>query len=212
MAPEKHKSGLSPETSLIFVEGDTEIEFYRRVFDKYLPGYPKRVFNLEGNINIYNKVLDKTCVFIDAHRQHKVRVYCLIDREHKEHKPPLDVPVLINKFRLEPLARPRILDVGAVVATQMIESWFFHDIEAIFEFLKVPVAKRHPENFRIVQNLTHVDLSNLFHQNGKAYYKGKRCANFVNRLDIDKIFRACKELRDGINLLARKRTRPLLMR
>ena len=48
------------QVGLFFVEGDTEEEFYSRVFDKYLNHLSKKVENLHGHFKVYGKILDKT--------------------------------------------------------------------------------------------------------------------------------------------------------
>jgi hypothetical protein len=193
-------------TALIFVEGDTEEEFYQVVCDGYLGGVRKKVLNLGGNFNIHKKVLDKTFYFLDKHPKSMVRVYCCIDRESRDHNPPLDVDFLIETINKKPGKR-RILSVDKIIATQMIESWFFHDIEGIYKFLSIPKSLRKYHKFRVVEKLTHIDLSNLFRRSGKVYIKGKRSHNFINHLDINKIFGACGELQEGVNLISGKKRR-----
>jgi hypothetical protein len=190
-------------TALIFVEGDTEEEFYQVVCDKYLKGVRKKVWNLSGNFNIHTKVLDKTFSFLDKHRKSLVRVYCCIDRESRDHNPPIDIDFLVSTFGKYPEKR-RVLSVDKIIATQMIESWFFHDIEGIYRFLSTPKSARKNQKFQLVKKLTHIDLANLFKRSGKAYIKGKRSHNFINHLDIEKIFTACEELQKGVHLISRQ--------
>jgi hypothetical protein len=97
--------------------------------------------------------------------------------------------------------RGRILSVDVVIATQMIESWFFHDIEGIFRFLQVPNRERNPARFRTAAKFTDVDLAHLFYRYGKSYIKGKRVKNFIQSLDIAKILNRCNELGKGIDLI-----------
>jgi hypothetical protein len=77
----------------------------------------------------------------------------------------------------------------------------FYDIEGIYKFLSAQKSTRKNHKFNPVEKLTHIDLARLFKNHGKAYIKGKRCHNFINNLDIDKIFAACKELQEGVKLI-----------
>ena len=43
--------------ALIFVEGDTEVEFYSNLLRTYLSEIPKYLFNLKGVYNVHRKVL-----------------------------------------------------------------------------------------------------------------------------------------------------------
>ena len=189
------------EKALIFIEGDTEEEFYEKVFPRYLGKIQRKIINLHGNFNIYNKVLDKTVQSLSKFPTFNFRVYCFIDRESKYHNPPLDINILRAKFNTDKDFRRRVSSTDVIFATPMIEAWFFYDITGIFSFLKVPRHLRNPNKYRTVQKLTANDLSRLFVRYKKFYIKGKRCKSFIDNLDIDKIYMNCKELRDGIDLI-----------
>jgi hypothetical protein len=193
------------EIALILVEGETEIEFYDKVCSIYLRNVAKKVRNLHGNFNIHGKVLDNIYTHIENNRRTKVRVYCCIDRENRYEHPPLDLSVIKKCIEADDMLRINVLSVDEIVATQMLESWLFHDVEGIFKFLRVQRKKRNAKRYKTIERLTDEDLSNLFRRYGRIYIKGKRCQNFVDNLDIKKIFDRCKELRDGINLILRKK-------
>ncbi len=86
---------MSKTTALIFVEGETEEEFYQVVCDRYLRGLSKQVKNLHGNFNIHSKILDKTVSFLENHPESEVRVYCCIDRESRDQNPPINIDNLV---------------------------------------------------------------------------------------------------------------------
>ncbi len=195
---------MSKTTALIFVEGETEEEFYQVVCDRYLRGLSKQVKNLHGNFNIHSKILDKTVSFLENHPESEVRVYCCIDRESRDQNPPINIDNLVKTFALK---KCRVLSVRKIIATQMIESWFFHDTEGIYKFLSTPKSKRNYK-FKPPEKFTHIHLADLFKRNGKIYIKGKRCKNFIKHLDIKKIVGACEELQKGINLISRKKQPP----
>lgn len=191
------------EIALIFVEGDTEEEFYSKLLREYLNGTPKSVKNLNGIFNVHKKVLGKTEAFLHDNKEKVVRVYCCIDRESRDHNPPLDIEVLRNSFK-EIKVFKRVLSADAIIATQMIESWFFYDTEGIYKFLKVPHSKRNPSKFKPPEKFTHIHLSKLFEHYDKTYIKGRKCANFISNLDIGKIYAECRELREGLELIKRQ--------
>ncbi|MCM2356877.1 MAG: DUF4276 family protein [Geobacteraceae bacterium] len=191
------------EVALIYVEGDTEEEFYTELLKKYLNGIPKSVRNMNGIYNIHRKVLGKTEAFLYSHKETVVRVYCCIDRESRDHNPPLDIDELRKSFK-EIKGFKRVLSVDAIIATQMLESWFFHDMEGIYKFLRVPRKERNPSKFTPPEKFTHIHLAKLFERYDKTYIKGHKCANFISNLDIENIYNNCRELREGIELIKRQ--------
>lgn len=191
------------EVALIFVEGDTEIEFYTKFAELYLRGVPKAIINLHGIYNVHRNVLGRTEAFLHQHCDVCLRIYCCIDRESRDHNPPLDIDELRTTLG-ERKDFKRVLSADAIVATQMIESWFFYDIEGIYKFLKVPRSLRSLTKFTPAEKFTHVDLSRLFARFGKTYIKGRKCANFISHLDLERILGSCTELSDGLNLISRR--------
>lgn len=191
------------QVALLFVEGDTEEEFYKCLLTRYLANAPKAVINLHGNSNIHRKILSGADVFLQKHKDCSVRIYCCIDREGRDHNPPLDIVALRDSLRAD-RDFSRVLSADAIVATQMIESWYFHDIEGIFKFLKVPRSERNPAKFTPPEKFTHIHLARLFERYGKVYIKGRKSANFINNLDLAKIHAGCAELRNGLELIVRQ--------
>jgi hypothetical protein len=194
------------EVALFFVEGDTEEEFYSKLFKDYLFGIPKSVVNLKGIHNIHRKVLGKTEAFLYRHKYKVIRVYCCIDRESRDHNPPLDIETLRVSFK-EIRGFKRVLSADAIIATQMLESWFFHDMEGIYKFLRVPNKERNPTKFSPPEKFTYIHLAKLFERYGRTYIKGHKCANLISNLDIDEIYKKCRELREGLELIKRQASR-----
>lgn len=188
------------EVALIFVEGDTEKEFYTKLAETYLHGISKAVINMHGIGNVHRNVLGKAEAFLHQHGDVTVRIYCCIDRESRDHNPPLDIDDLRSELKKQRDFN-RVLSADAIIATQMIESWFFYDIGGIYKFLKVPRNLRNTTKFRPPEKFTHLDLSKLFARFGKTYIKGRKCANFINHLDLGEIYGRCSELSVGLNLI-----------
>lgn len=192
------------EVALINVEGETDEIFYQKIAKKYLGNVPRRISNLRGNYNIHGKIFDKTLQYLLNNQDKQVRVYCCVDRENRYQNPPLNKKILEEKFFTDKDFKGNVLSVDVIIATQMIESWFFYDMDGIYKFLRVPVKERKPKKFNPVEKLTSYDLSHLFKRYGKVYIKGKKCGYFIESLDIDKIYKKCNDLKNGINLILRK--------
>ncbi len=186
--------------ALIFVEGDTEEEFYKLLLPCYLNSFRRRLFNLKGNFNIHGKILDKASSYISGHSSTQVRIYCFVDRESINGLPPLYVSRLKALIKKDPIITEKVLSVDRVLATQMFESWLFYEIEGIYRFLRTKRSKRKPNKYRNTKNFNCHDLSKLFKEcgDGKEYIKGSRSRNFIEHLDLEKIYDKCDELRKGI--------------
>lgn len=197
------KAERNRQVALLFVEGDTEEEFYKYLLTSYLPNAPKAIVNLHGNSNIHRKILSGADVFLQKHKDCFVRIYCCIDRESRDHNPPLDIDALRDSLRAD-RDFSRVLSADTIIATQMIESWYFHDIGGIFKFLKVPHSERNPAKFAPPEKFTHIHLARLFERYGKVYIKGRKSANFINHLDLEKIHNDCAELRNGLELIVKQ--------
>ena len=186
--------------TVLLVEGPTEVIFYERVKRLYLGACRVVIEHIEGNFNVNGKILNRlTAKYCDC----PVRAYCCLDRESRYAK----VPALDLKFIRRELADKgagNILSVDAVIATQMIESWFFHDIDGIFNHLRVPRAERKPRKWHPPERLRVWDLKELFRRYGKMYCEGERARGLIEGLDMAVIVKACRDLRDVIDLIRRQ--------
>lgn len=197
---------MPPIKALIFVEGDTEEEVFDKIFQSHLRGISKKIINLHGNRGLHRKILGQTLFCLQQNPSLMARVYCFIDREGRRSvKSPLDLSELRKSFATNPSFKQKVLSADAVIATQTIESWLFHDIEGIYRFLRMPHNKRKPNHFKFVEKFNHIDLAKLFKESGQghAYIKGKRCRNFVDHLDLGKIYDNCPDLQNGLTLIRR---------
>ncbi|MDH3975421.1 MAG: DUF4276 family protein [Deltaproteobacteria bacterium] len=201
---EKGTNKKLQEVSLFFVEGETEIEFYTKEIARHFPTLKKRIINLHGNSNIHRKVLGKAFDFINKNKEYVIRIFCCVDRESRDHNPPLDINELSKSICENPLLEKHVISVDKVIATQMIESWFFYDIEGIYRYLRAPRKERNPSKYQPPEKYTHIDLSKLFERYGKTYIKGKKCKYFIDNLDIIRIYNECQELKDGIKLVEKR--------
>jgi hypothetical protein len=195
------------ENSLLFLyEGETEGEFYKRVFDLYIP--PKKIKrnygNLKGIYNLNDKVKSKIESYLvngAFESLSSIHVFVAYDREGPRDKMSLlDLKSLRDEFIRE---GSRISSVNEIVATQDLESWFFHDLENIYKHLRAPKNKRNMSLYNNVEATNNRVLSSLFHKFDKHYQKGRRVNGFIDKLDIEKIVKNVHELKESLSIISK---------
>lgn len=192
------KSSAKKQVALFYLEGYSEDVFYSRVLTKYMPGIPKTIKNVKGLYNIHKVVLGKSIEFVRKHPDSYIRIYCCIDRESRDKAPELDIAELKKDISDIPELKAKVLSVDTIIATQMLESWFFIDIEGIYKYLRTPKKNRNPAKYKPIEKFTWKDLHKLFADYNKTYYKGEKSDDFVDHIDIDKIYITSAELNAGI--------------
>lgn len=195
---------VNPDSLLILYEGETEGEFYKLVFEKYIPSRQIKInySNLKGVFNITKKVESRIYSYLQNgsfKNCNKIHVFVAYDREGtRETESLLDIEYLKKEFLHK---KSRITSINEIIATQDLESWFFHDLEGIYKFLKVSENQRNFKAYSNIEATNNRILSALFHKFNKHYQKGKRVQGFINQLDIDKIVCKAKELKDAIEVI-----------
>jgi hypothetical protein len=197
---------VNPNSLLFLYEGETEAEFYQKIFNDYIPKRKIRrnYSNLKGIFSLNDKVKSKIESYLqnDSSLQcNKIHVFIAFDRDGpRGTETTLDIRYLRNKYIFQ---ESRISSINEIIATQDIESWFFHDLEGIYKYLRVPKAKRNLNAFNNIEATNNRVLSTLFHRFDRHYQKGKKVEGFLNALDIDKIFNNVKELKDSVMAINR---------
>lgn len=94
----------------------------------------------------------------------------------------------------------RIEKIEAII---MIESWFFYDLKGICDYIGLPYTDNLKRTYSSPERLTHRDLQKLFRKgtNKQHYIKGEK--SFLEKLDIDKIYRNCSVLNYDIYMIRR---------
>ncbi len=174
------------------VEGFTEDLFYHRVKDLFHRRTPAKIINLEGNWNINQKVLDEFENYQRKNPEKKFRVFIAIDRESRTGFAPINMATIREELCASGLVRHK--DLVLFEAIQDIESWFFHDVEGIFRFLRLEQKHRVPGKYTPVESLNNRDMSKLFELADKDYRKGFASKNFIDNLDINLILARCPVL------------------
>jgi len=190
--------------SLLFLyEGETEAEFYHRIIDLYVPPRKIRInySNLKGVYSITEKVCSKIELYLHNEASfscNKINVFVAYDRDGpRETETRLDIKSLKQMYLNK---GSRISSINEIVATQDLESWFFHDIEGIYNYLKAPKNKR-AKTFNNVEATNWRVLSDLFHRFNMHYQKGKKASGFLVHLNIDKICSNVQELKDAVTFI-----------
>lgn len=200
------KNDKNPNSVLFLVEGYTEVEFYNRIFDIKIPPRKIRINkkNMKGNWAINKKIRNAINELLDDKSkkdQVNIYVFVAIDREGTREKEPescINIDGLKKEFIKN--KKSRIKDISEIVATQDLESWFFHDIDGIFDYLNVPENQRNSAKYADVEkNTNNKVLSQLFKKYGKLYYKrGDKVAEVLDKLDLNKIYSKALDLQVGI--------------
>ena len=192
---------LNPNSVLVLCEGETELEFYKMIFEKFVsPTKIRRNYsNLKGVYSLNDKVRSKIESYLQnsaSNTCNNIHVYIAYDREGtKETESLLDIIGLQKAFLHN---NSRIKSINEIIATQDLESWFFHDLEGIYKFLKVPVAKRNMSLFKNTELTNNRILSAFFYKHNKLYIKGKKVKGFLSALDFNKIYSKTQELKIAV--------------
>lgn len=186
--------------SLLIVEGYTELVFYSLIRDRYLRNLRVKIANLHGQNNINRQILREIYLFWINHPHEVFRVYCCIDTERgNRYATPLELDIINNGVRVLDI-RP-LLSIDNILADREIESWFFHDLDGIYDWLKVPQEKRDSRFTNPVNRYGKKDLKKLFRDFNNSYKPGKKAGPFIQSLDFDRVIAKCQSLRDGIAMI-----------
>lgn len=181
--------------TILFVEGDTEVEFY----DELIKSIPNRknkfkIINIKGISKYSNRVIR---IFNNSikikYPDYKYNIVLCYDSDVFELncKPPVDWEHLIK--RLKDNGADKVLLVKAI---HSIEDWFLCDKEGIKKYLKLS------KNANISKYKGQDGLCKVFRLANKVYVKGGRCEGFIKSLDIVLIKgKIEKEISDLIRVL-----------
>jgi hypothetical protein len=192
----------SGKAILFLYEGDTEQGFYDALFEQLGIHRNTQIKRkcINGVYNLNKKVTNAIYDYLESNANKHVKqleVFVAYDRDDKRPEPGKLNKTEISKF----IDDGRLKQIHEIIATQMLESWFFIDIDGIYKFLRVQGSKRKPEKYRQYENFRHEDLDRLFRQFNpqKRYYKGERTLNFIENLDVLKIYKNCHDLKTGVD-------------
>lgn len=178
---------------VLFVEGETEVEFYRQVIVNAEKRCPNGTFDINiecRNINsagAFKKiVLRKFIKEIRPKYGDECDFTAALCRDADVFEFSQKPPVRWDEVEKD-LRSNHVADVIHVEAKHSIEDWFLYDAEGIKKFLRLS-KKVSPTGQNGYEKLKY-----LYRRANKMYYKGMRSNGMVNHLDIDKITNAVKD-------------------
>lgn len=183
---------------VLFVEGDTEVEFYKQVianarklhpagkFDTYIEY--RSVGGVGGFKNIaLRKFIKQVKTKYDNDCEFTVVLCSDTDVFEFASKPPIKWNEV--KKELEVNGAKKVIHVQA---KRSIEDWFLYDLEGILKFLRLA------KNTKVSGKNGYDKLQRLYKQANKIYYKGIKSNGMIAHLDIYKI---ADEVKDQLNPL-----------
>lgn len=183
---------------VLFVEGDTEVEFYKQVianarklhpagkFDTYIEY--RSVGGVGGFKNIaLRKFIKQVKTKYDNDCEFTVVLCSDTDVFEFASKPPIKWNEV--KKELEANGAKKVIHVQA---KRSIEDWFLYDLEGILKFLRLA------KNIKVSGKNGYDKLQRLYKQANKIYIKGNKSNGMIAHLDIDKI---ADEVKDQLNPL-----------
>ncbi|SHK96327.1 hypothetical protein [Hespellia stercorisuis] len=178
---------------VLFVEGDTEVEFYKQVVANARKINPMGRFdtnieyrNVKGvggfkNIALRKFVKEIKPKYLD---DCEFTIVLCSDTDVFEFasKPPIKWNDVKNE--LENNGASKIIHVQA---KRSIEDWFLNDIEGILKFLRLN------KKTKVSGKNGYDKLQRLYKQANKVYFKGIQSDGMIARLNIEKIAGAVKD-------------------
>lgn len=178
---------------VLFVEGDTEVEFYKQVianarklhpagkFDTYIEYRSVGGFGGFKNIAL-RKFIKEVKPKYDNDCEFTVVLCSDTDVFEFASKPPIKWNEV--KKELETNGAKKVIHVQA---KKSIEDWFLYDIEGILKFLRLA------KNTKVSGKDGYDKLQHLYRRANKVYIKGNKSNGMIAHLDIDKIADAVKD-------------------
>lgn len=171
---------------VLFVEGETEKEFYDALMKFYFQNYtPKikgyKVFNVKGISRFETKVATKLKhEVVPKHDVSNIKVICCYDSDVFElaQKPPTNWQIVKKKVN-----ELGITSFSEVKAIRMIEDWFLKDLKGLCQYLRIDEPKR-------VDGKDGLEKIKTLFKKGKTpkvYQKGSYSHKFIPNLDFLKI-------------------------
>lgn len=178
---------------ILFVEGDTEVEFYKQVVANARKLHPAGRFdtnieyrNIRGVGGFKSIALRKFVKEIKPKYEDDCKFTIVLCSDTDVFEFASKPPIKWNQVKKE------LLNNGAskvihVQARRSIEDWFLYDTEGILAFLRLS------KNSKVSGKNGYDKLQRLYKQANKVYYKGIHSNGMIGRLDIGKIADAVKD-------------------
>ena len=175
---------------VLFVEGDTEVEFYKRVISK------ARQKRMDGRFDI--KIECKNVKGVGGFKNIALRKFLKEIKPKYEDEYKFSIALCRDTDVFELAPKPPInwkevelafKEIGVqniihIKAEHSIEDWFLADVDGIISFLRLP------KKTKVSGGSGYDKLKRLFKQANKMYYKGMKASAMIERLDIDRILQS----------------------
>jgi hypothetical protein len=167
---------------ILFVEGDSEKEFYQALFAYYQASSKSqincsiKIVNIKGIGRYEKKVPSKLRnELIEKYRGFRIVVCCCYDIDVFElaEKPPTNWSIV--RESVSKLGIDKFLEIPA---SKMIEDWFLCDTKGLCNFLGI---KKTPQ---IKGRDGYEKMKFFFKRGNKTYQKGSNCHKFIPYLNI----------------------------
>lgn len=169
---------------IIFVEGDTDYEFYNKLIQYYRANSKSnirtvKIYNLKGIGRFESKVVAKIKYdILPKFNPERIIVFCCYDTDVFElgKKPPTNWQYI--KKQLKNIG---ITGFNEIKAVRMIEDWFLMDLVGLCNFLKIKSQKtvKGKDGFEKIKN--------LFKKGNKVYQKGNNSHKFIQNINVSSI-------------------------
>lgn len=172
---------------VLFVEGETEVCFYKKLIDYLRNKCSSKQFdvcceikNVKGVGNFKKDALRKFDKDIKKkYNKHSICAVLCSDTDVFEISPR---PALKWNEVIKDFYDSGAKNVIHIEAYHSIEDWFLYDLEGILTYLHLPkTTKAKGSN-------GYEKLTGLFKQGKKIYYKGTKCTDFLEHLNMDIIY------------------------
>lgn len=178
---------------ILFVEGDTEVEFYKKVVYNARSLHPENRFdtyieyrNVKGVGGFKSNAIRKFKKEIKP-KYGEECIYTVVlcsDTDVFEFSPKPPIKWKEVERDLYENGASKIIHVKA---KHLIEDWFLYDAEGIVGFLRLG------KNAKINGKSGYEKLQNLYRQANKVYFKGAKSNGMIAKLDIDKIVNSVRD-------------------
>lgn len=178
---------------VLFVEGDTEVEFYKHVVANARKQHPVGRFNtnieyknVRGVGGFKNIALRKFIKEIKPKYEDGCEFTIVLCSDTDVFEFASKPPIKWDEVKKE-LMNNEASKIIHVQAKRSIEDWFLYDLEGILAFLRLS------KKSKLSGKDGYDKLQRLYKQANKVYYKGIQSNGMIGRLDIEKIAKAVKD-------------------
>lgn len=177
---------------VLFVEGETEVEFYKAVIADARQRRPDKRFdisietkNVKGVGGFKSIALRKFIKEIKPNYNPETQFIVALCRDTDVFEFASKPPVKWDE--IEKAFKENGAEVVHIKAKHSIEDWFLIDADGIISFLRLP------KKTKVSGSNGYDKMKKLYQQANKMYIKGKKSNGLVSRLDIPKIVDAVSD-------------------